>query len=202
LKIAEDSLFGLLLRSRWWVSLAIAAALVLLSFVLLADTFRLIGIVAALPFLVICGMALRRQWGRPGAAQVGRITDAVVSMPWPAFAALLEASFRRDGCTVTRSAVDAFDFELERPGTGSAGRKVLVSARRWKAARTGIEPLRALQAARESAGAAGAIYICIRGVSDTARPYADAQGITLWQAGEVAHALNGLPLPAAVGGAR
>ena len=155
--MAENSLFAILLRARWWISFAIAAALVLLSFVLLPATFRLMGIVAGLPFAVIGAIALRRQWGRPGAAQVARITEAAGGMAWPAFAALLESSFRRDGCTIARSNTDAFDFELERPGTEHAGRKVLVSARRWKAARTGIEPLRALQAVRESRGASGAI---------------------------------------------
>jgi restriction system protein len=194
--MAENSLFAILLRARWWISIAIAAGLVLLSFVLLPDTFRLIGVVAGLPFIVIGAIALRRQWGRPGAAQVARIAEAAGAMAWPAFAALLESSFRRDGCTIARSSADAFDFELERPGTEHAGRKVLVSARRWKAARTGIEPLRALQAVRESRGAAGAIYVCINEVSEGARRYADDKGITIWQAGEVAHALHGLPLPA------
>jgi restriction system protein len=195
--MAENSLFAILLRARWWISVSIAAALVLLSFVLLPDTFRLIGIVAGLPFLVVGGMALRRQWGRPGAAQVARITQAASEMPWPAFAALLESSFRRDGCTIARSGVDAFDFELERPGTDQAGRKVLVSARRWKAARTGVEALRALQVVREARGATGAIYVCINEVSEGARRFADEKGITIWQATEVAHALNGLPLPKA-----
>jgi restriction system protein len=194
--MAENSLFAILLRARWSISLAIAAALVLLSFVLLPDTFRLIGIVAALPFIVIGAIALRRQWGRPGAAQVARITEAAGAMAWQAFAALLESSFRRDGCTIVRSNVEAFDFELERPGTEHAGRKVLVSARRWKAARTGIEPLRALQAEREARGASGAIYVCINEVSEGARRFADEKGITIWQAGEVAHALQGLPLAA------
>ena len=196
MKMAENSLFAVLLRTRWWISLAIAAALVLLSFVLLPDTFRLIGIVAGLPFLVVGGIALRRQWGRPGAAQVTRITEAAGAMAWPGFAAVLESSFKRDGCTIARSNVDAFDFELERPGTEHAGRKVLVSARRWKAARTGIEPLRALQVVREARGAAGAIYVCLNEMSDGARRFADEKGITIWQAGEVAHALHGLPLAA------
>ena len=194
MKMAENSLFAILLRARWWISFAIAAALVLLSFVLLPDTFRLMGIVAGLPFAVIGAIALRKQWGRPGAAQVARITEAAGAMAWPAFAALLESSFQRDGCTIARSNVDTFDFELERPGTEHVGRKVLVSARRWKAARTGIEPLRALQAVREARGASGAIYVCINEVSEGARRFADEKGITIWQAGEVAHALYGLPL--------
>lgn len=196
MKIAEKSLFALLLRSPWWISLALAAVFVLLSLSLLPGTFRLIGVVAGLPFLAIAGMALHRQWGRPGAAQVARISEAVGAMSWPAFAAMLEASFKRDGCTVQRSKGDAFDFELERPGKDTAGRKVLVSARRWKAARTGIEPLRALQAARAASGATGAIYISIHEVSDNALPFAQAEQITIWRAAEVAHALHRLPLPA------
>ncbi|MCA3076631.1 MAG: hypothetical protein INH03_18910, partial [Rhodocyclaceae bacterium] len=50
-------------------------------------------------------------------------------------------------------------------------------------------------------GATGAIYVCINEVSEGARRFADEKGITIWQAGEVAHALHGLPMGGASGGA-
>jgi len=77
------------------------------------------------------------------------------------------------------------DFELERQG-----RRTLVSARRWKSARLGLEALRALQAEREKADASDALYICLGELTDTARPYAAAHGITVWQAADLTRVLH------------
>jgi restriction system protein len=77
------------------------------------------------------------------------------------------------------------DFELQRQG-----RRMLVSARRWKSAQTGVEPLRALQAARQAADASDALFICMGGLTDNARPYATTHGIQVWQAAELALALR------------
>lgn len=192
--MAKNSLFVILLRSSWWMSLLVAAVLALLSFALLPERLKLVGALSGFPFLVISALALRRQWGRPSAARVAQTEAALSALPWPAFAALLEQVFRREGYTLLpRSPRDpqegAFDFELER-----GGRRTLVSARRWKSARTGLEVLRALQAAREARGAEAAVYIGLAPLSEQALPYAQAQGLTLWQAPELAQRLRGLPL--------
>jgi restriction system protein len=110
-------------------------------------------------------------------------------MGWPAFAALLEQAFRRDGYTVERGQTAAYDFELSRQG-----RRTLVSARRWKSARTGQEALRALQTARDAAEAPYALYIGLGELSDNAGPFAARHGIAIWQGPELAKALRGLPL--------
>jgi restriction system protein len=190
-KMAEKSLFATLLRSPWWVSLMIAAVLGLLAMSLLPADYRVVGATSGLPFLVIAVIAAARQWRMPSAARVAQTQQAVAAMAWPEFAALLEAAFRRDGYRVAPGRVGAVDFELERQG-----RTMLVSARRWKSARTGLEALRPLQAAREAAGAADALYIGLGELTDTARPFAATQRIAIWQAGEVALALRGLPLAA------
>jgi restriction system protein len=195
--MAKNSLFAILLRSPWWISLLIGLLLGLVSFALLPAQFRVVGALSGLPFLVICVMAARRQWHLPSAARIEQTQQALATMAWPAFAALLERAFRRDGYTVLKSGKNeaAFDFELERQG-----RRALVSARRWKSARTGQEALRALQDAREAREVEEAIYIGLAPLSDNARPYAAAQRITVWQAPELAHALRGLPLEPAGGG--
>lgn len=191
--MAKNSLFAILLRSSWWISFLIGAVLALLSFALLPAHLRVVGALSGFPFIVISLVALRRQWRLPSAARIEQTHQALAAMAWPAFAALLEQGFQREGYTLAQRAKGgadaAFDFELERQG-----RRTLVSARRWKSARTGLEALRALQAARESREADDAIYIGLAELSDNARPYAAAQGITLWQAAELAHALRGLPL--------
>jgi restriction system protein len=186
LKMAENSLFAMLVRSPWWVSIAIAAVLALLAGALLPERFRVAGALSVIPFFVVAALAARRQWRQPSAAQVEQTLQAVAAMAWPAFAQQLEQAFQRDGYSVQRGSQAGVDFELERQG-----RRTLVSARRWKSAKLGLEALRTLQAAREAADASAAICICLGGLTDTAQPYAAARGITVWQGAELAQALLG-----------
>ena len=191
-KPAKNSLFAILLRSRWWVSALIALVLGLVGAALLPESLRVAGALSGLPFAVIAGMAAYKQRHQPSAARIDETHQAVATMAWPAFSALLEQAFRRDGYAVQRGRTDAVDFVLERQG-----RRTLVCARRWKSARTGLEALRPLQAAREASDATGpcdALYIGLGPLSDTAQPFAAEHRITVWQAAELAQALRGLPL--------
>ena len=183
--MAKNSLFAVLLRSPWWVSIAIAAGMALLAGALLPAQYRVVGALSALPFVVIGAIAARRQWRLPSAAQVSQTLDTVGKMAWPEFANRLEEAFRRDGYAVQRGTIAAVDFELERQG-----RRMLVSARRWKSARVGLEVLRALQAAREASDASDALCICLGELTDNARPYAAEHRITIWQPAELAQALH------------
>ena len=196
--MAKNSLFAVLLRSPWWISAVLALVLGLLGAALLPDRFRVAGALSGLPFAVIAVIAARRQWHLPSTTRVAETQQALAAMPWPAFAALLEQAFRRDGYTVQRGKTDAFDFELERQG-----RRMLVSARRWKSARTGLDALRALQAAREASDAPDVLFVGLGEISANAQPFAAEHRIAIWQAAELAQALRGLPLGPAVGtGAR
>lgn len=190
MKMAPNSLFAILLRSPWWISLAIAGAMGLAGAALLPDSLRVAGALSGLPFAIIGTVAAVRQARQPSAARVAETEQALAAMAWPAFAALLEQAFRRDGWTVQPGRTAAVDFEISRQG-----RRTLVSARRWKSARTGQEALRALQSAREAAEAApDALYIGLGELSDAARPFAAQHRIAIWQAPELAQALRGLPL--------
>jgi len=188
-RMAKNSLFAILLRSPWWVSEAIASALVLLGLAVLADPFRTMAILSGVPFAVIGAVAARRQWHVPSTARVSETREALAKMSWPAFGDLLEQSFRRDGYTVSKSKAGAVDFELNRNG-----RRMLVCARRWKSARTGLDALRALQAERDAADQPDGLYIGLGALTDTALSFAREHGIAVWDAGELARALRGLPL--------
>ena len=181
----RNSLFAVLLRAPWWVSLAIAVVLSLVLAALLPDAYRVVGALSTFPFVVIGALAAWRQAQLPSAAEVARTRERVAAMNWTAFADCLEEAFRRDGFEVRRAGTTPVDFELKR-----GGQRMLVSARRWKSAPTGLEPLRALQAARQAADARDALFICMGGLSDTARPYAIQHHIRLWQAAEIAQALR------------
>ena len=189
--MAPNSLFATLLRSPWWVSLLLAGVLALGATALLPSDLRAVGALSALPFVVIAGIAAVRQWRLPGAARVARTAAVVGAMPWPAFADLLEQAWQREGYGVSRVSAPSHDFELSRQG-----RRTLVSARRWKSARTGIDALRPLQAAREAQDASEAIHLGLGEVTDSARSFASTHRITLWHAADMARVLRGLPLPA------
>lgn len=188
-KMAKNSLFAVLLRSPWWISFAIAGALGLAGAALLPAEYRVAGALSGFPFAVIGVIAAWRQWQLPSAARVAQTQQAVAAMAWPAFSALLEQAFRRDGYTVQRASGGAYDFALERQG-----RRMLVSARRWKSAQTGLESLRALQSARAAADVADALHIGLGELSEAARPFAARHDIAVWQLPEIAQALRGLPL--------
>jgi restriction system protein len=190
-RMAENSLFAILLRSPWWISALIALLLGLVGIALLPERFRAVGALSGLPFAVIAIIAARRQWHLPSASRIAETQQRVTQMAWPAFAALLEQAFRRDGNGVQSGATAGVDFELERKG-----RRMLVSARRWKSAHIGLEPLRALKQARDAAEAPDALYIGLGVISDNARRFAAEHRIAVWQAAELAEALRGLPLDA------
>ena len=189
-KMAKNSLFAILLRSPWWISLALAVAVGVVSVVLLPADYRVVGAVSGLPFAVISVMALVKQWHVPSAERVAQVQAAVAGLAWPAFSALLEQAFQRDGYTVTRHLGAAADFVLERQG-----RRMLVSAKRWKTARIGLEALRALQAERQSGDISDALVIGLGTLSETAVPFAAQHQIAVWQAAEIAQALRGVKLP-------
>ena len=190
--MAKNSIFAVLLRSPWWVSLAIAAAIGTVAMALLPPNWRGVALFSGSPFLVISAIAAWKQWHLPGAARVAQTRQAVAAMAWPAFSRLLEDAFKRDGYSVQRGIGEAVDFVLERKG-----RRMLVSARRWKSARLGLETLRALQSARAAAEtdiATDALCIGLGELTDTARPFAATHRVAVWQAPEIAQALRGVAL--------
>jgi restriction system protein len=188
-QMPKNSLFAILLRSPWWVSLAVAVVMGLVAAALLPKDYRVVGALSTFPFVVISFMAARRQWHLPNEKQAVQVLESVGSMPWPAFSAALEKAFVRDGFSVRPSPHAAVDFELERQG-----RVMLVSARRWKSAHIALDGLRALQEAREAASATDALVIGLGELTATARPFAAEYRIAVWQAQELAQKLHGLPL--------
>ena len=184
--MAQNSLFAILLRSSWWISALVAAGIVLLSLIALPQKYFVFGAVGAVPFLVIAGITLWRQLQRPSQARVARALEAVEAMSWKDFSAKMEAAFRRDGYEVARSALAGIDFEMKK-----AGRKTLVNCKRWKVARTGVEPLRELLAARERHEADEVVYVATGQITEQALRYAVEKRIQLLQADDLTVLLRG-----------
>lgn len=169
-KMAENSLFAVLLRSQWWWSALLAAGVFGLIRMFMEWGFALF---ATSPFVVIAVLAAWRQIRVPSGARLEKALEKVCALSWEEFARALEAGFRKDGYTVKR--VDgAADFELEK-----AGRVSLVCARRWKAARTGAEPLKELLGAGEKRGAGECMYVVAGELTAQARGFAKDKGVKL-----------------------
>ncbi|MDR0378460.1 MAG: restriction endonuclease, partial [Candidatus Accumulibacter sp.] len=127
-KVSENSLFAILLRSSWWVSIAVAAVLLLLVQLIVPERYLMPASSLALPFLIIGAMTGWKQFQLPGASRVAETVEAVRAMSWREFSGRMEQAYLREGYAVTRLTGSA-DFKLTR-----MGKTTLVCCKRWKAA--------------------------------------------------------------------
>lgn len=184
LKMAKNSVFAYLLRSPWWLSVAVAFLLASAAQYFLGEHFGPVVMSIALPFLVIGVVAGWRQLRMPSDARIEATLAAIAAMSWPDFSTRLKQALERDGFVVSQ-AQGAADFVLEKNG-----RRSLLSAKRWKAANHGLEPLQALETARKAQGVNEAIYVATGRLSDKALHYASAYGIVVFGGSELARLLR------------
>ena len=181
LEMAKNSLFAVLLRSPWWISFLISAGLFFLVRLALPPVYAAFS---TLPFVVIGCVAAWRQLRAPSAAKIAARLEAIRAMSWEDFSLELADAFRSDGFEVIPATVKAADLEMIK-----ARRVVLVGCKRWKAARTGIEPLRELLAAMRAREAHECLYVAAGEISDTARAFATEQNIRLMLDADLARLL-------------
>ncbi|PWB20330.1 MULTISPECIES: restriction endonuclease [Comamonas] len=185
LKMAENSVFAILLRSSWWISVVVGAIIVVLCLALLPKDIRFVGAAGSLPFLVIGAMAAKRQWSQPSAAATEALLAQAGAMSSRDLQAWLSRAWQAEGYAVTPVQQGAADLQLARNG-----QTTLVQTKRSKAGVHGIEPLRALHDAASQAGAAS-VYVLLQGeLSDNARLFARDQKIVLLQNLELATLLK------------
>ncbi len=170
----KNSLFAVLLRSPWWISLAVAAAVFAVARMFLPAAYAPYAIFTSLPFLVIGAVAFWQQMRAPSTARIAATLESLRALSWEEFCSSIEAGFRREGYGVSRLTGAGADLELTR-----AGRVSLVGCKRWKVARTGIEPLRELEAARLARDAHECIYVAAGDITETARAFAAEKRIRL-----------------------
>lgn len=182
--MAEKSLFAMLLRSPWWVSFLVVGLIVLAAGALLPKEYFVVGALAGFPIFVVGCIAAWKQLRAPNPAQVADMLEAVGSMPWRSFADTLASAWTRAGYTVERINGNNAGADMR---LTLGGKTTLVSAKRWKAATHGVEPLRELHAAMVASDAPAGIYVAALGqVSDNARLYARDHGIAVLQGDAVA----------------
>lgn len=188
LKMAKNSLFAILLRSPWWVSIAVVAAFAMASIALLPPEYVPFGLMGAIPFLVIGGVAALRQMRAPSARQVEQTLNAAGAMSWRDFSQALESAYGRRGYEVRRLDGQVADLQLMQ-----GAQTTLVAAKRWKAGSHGVEPLRALDAARKALDASQCVYLTLFEVNDKTRRFAEQHAIVLVHGVALAQLLGKLP---------
>lgn len=190
LRMSENSLFAILLRSRWWASFAIAVGIATVSRALLPEALWPYGAFGGAPFLVISMLAARRQWKTPSAARVATIVALCEAMSRAEFVALLERALADSGHQVRQ--VDPGTLLAEK-----SGRRTVFGCARWKAATTGIEPIQALEALMGRHQAHDAVFVALGDIGHAARAHAVRAGIRTLGPADLAVLLRGRDLRAA-----
>lgn len=173
-KMAEKSLFAILLRSPWWISFALVAAFALASKALLPAQYVVYGVLGAFPFLVVGCIAAWRQLQAPNPKNIEAALQRAAGMSWFDFSAAIETGLNKAGYEVARLNLPGADFKLEK-----AGRVTLMAAKRWKAVNQGVEPLRELAALRDAHKADLCSFISLGTLSDSALRFARANQVEL-----------------------
>jgi restriction system protein len=178
LEMHRNSLFAVLMRSAWWISGLVAAGIFGATRMFLPAEF---AVFAASPFIVITLYVAWKQLRAPSAARIAKALERLTALSREEFTAALEAGWREQGYEVSRSKGPQADLELRR-----AGRLALVGCRRWKAASTGVEPLRELHAAGQAREAQELIYVAAGEITAQARAFAEANRVQIVDGAELA----------------
>jgi restriction system protein len=174
--VASESLFTILSRQPWWVSVLVGALL----FAAMQLIFPPLAPFVALPFIGIGAWLAWKQVRAGVPLNVPERLAGLREMPWENFSLVVSEAHRRQGYTVEPSKSGAFDFLLRKDN-----RVTLVQCRRWKVSQVGEGPLRELNKAIEKHDAYNAIAITAGEFSEKARAFAAATPITLVSGAEL-----------------
>ena len=183
LQMHSNSLFAILLRSQWWVAALVSVGTFVAARIFLPTEFSLF---AAAPFAVISAYVAWKELRAPSSRSIAASLERLRAMSWDEFSAAIEQAYRRDGYEVRRFVAGA-DYELVQ-----GARRTLLACKRWKATRTGIEPLRELEEARRVHEAADCVYVATGEVTAQARAFAAERNIRVLEGAELASAMRRL----------
>lgn len=185
-KMSENSLFAILLRSTWWYGIAIGLALIAISLIVFGGKYLLLGLFSAGPFFVIAGIAAYRQSKQPSEKRMQEVYEQTRKMKASQIAEKIAVNY-----------VDArFDKEIFKGNEADTllirgNRTILLCAKRFKAANTGVEPLKQLVTAGEKIEATEYLYVALGEISSAAVDYANQNNIELIQINSLAAYFDG-----------
>lgn len=179
--MAQDTLFHILQRQPWWVTLLAAILIFWIAYAI----FPPIAPFAALPFVALAIYIAVVQWRRGEPGDVGQRLAELRAMSWETFSECVADAYRRQGYNVAPSGGGGYDFKLEK-----AGRVTLVQCRRWKVNQVGEAPVRDLARAVEQNEASRGICLAAGDFSARARSLAAGEPVTLVSGPELATLLR------------
>ena len=182
-KMSDRSLFAVLLRSPWWVSFVLAAALALAASALLPDEYKTVGALSSFPFVVVGVIAAWRQRANLSPEQAQALQSELAAMNWRAFSQLLQQAYAQQGYAVSALPNSVMDLKLSRQG-----QTTVVCAKRWKAAAWGQESLQALADERATLDATHLVCVSLQDMPPGLKKFAQQHGVT-WLSGQSLWAL-------------
>ena len=182
-KMSDRSLFAVLLRSPWWISMVLAAALAMAASALLPEAYKSVGALSCFPFVVVGVIAAWRQRANLSPEQAQALQSELAAMNWRAFSQLLQQAYALQGYEVSAVPNSVMDLKLKRQG-----QTTVVCAKRWKAAAWGQESLQALVDERAALDATHLVCVSLQDMPPGLKKFAQQHGVT-WLSGQSLWAL-------------
>jgi restriction system protein len=179
--MAQDTLFHILRRQPWWISVLVAFVLFWIAHAI----FPPIAPFIAVPFVVLAVYIAIVQWRRGAPVDVsGRLAE-LRAMSWEDFSAAVADAYRKKGYAVSPSKGAGYDFKLEK-----GGEVILLQCRRWKVNQVGAAPVRELAVAVDRHDARRGICLAAGEFSARARAIAADEPVTLLSGSELAELIG------------
>jgi restriction system protein len=181
--MAKETLFHILLRQPWWITVLVA----ILLFAITHAIFPPLAPFVALPFAGLAVYIAYRQWRGTSPVDADERLASLRAMSWDEFSALVAAAYARHGYHVAAAERPGFDYTLTK-----GSRVTLLQCRRWRVSQVGIGPVRELARAVEREEATNGICISAGSFSEPARKLVATEPVTLVSSVELVELLGSL----------
>jgi len=168
--MAKDTLFHILSRQPWWITLLVAFVLFWVGYAI----FPPVAPFLVVPFVLLAAYIGVVQWRKGVPGNVEERLAELRAMPWDTFSVAVTDAYRKLGYTVLHPGGAGYDFKLVRDGSTT-----LLSCRRWKVNQVGEGPVRELAQAVDREAAARGICLSAGEFSAPARKVAATEPLTL-----------------------
>jgi restriction system protein len=180
----KESLFQILLRQPWWVTLIVA----FLVFTITRLIYPPVAIFTAFPFVVLCGIIAFKQFRGATPLDAHERLERLRAMDWEEFSKLVTDAYRKRGYAVHPASSRDYDFRLTKDA-----RVTLLQCRRWKVNQVGVGPLRELLKAIAREDASHGICIAAGAFSAPAIALTATEPVTLIGGAELLTLVGALP---------
>jgi restriction system protein len=177
----QTTLFQVLARQPWWISVLVAFAMFWLAYAV----YPPVAPFFALPFVVLAIYIGFTQWRSGVPSNPDAQLETLRNMSWESFSAAVCDAYSRQGYAVSPSREQGYDFTLTQ-----AGRVTLLQCRRWKVNQVGAEPVRELARAIDRVQAYRGICLATGEFSGPARKIAASEPVALVSGAELVMLVN------------